>query len=304
MYMHKSQVVLQNSLSHATANKMDEFKSPLITVVIPNHNNSGFLIDCLESVLNQTYTNKEIILVDDGSTDKSLQVLLSYQDKIKLIATRNRGAAAARNTGILNAKGEFIAFLDSDDIWESDKLELQMDMILSGNYDLIYTSGIDFYTSGELGEISRPRYSGNCYKYFRKFPATEIIILGCNSALLRAELIKESGLFDESFQGAAEDWDFFRRYCRKARVAFSQNVLVKHRKHEGSIMTRPTLDWYLGNSKAIIKMFNDDPDIGFFERRSTWTKFQYSALKTFIKRRELKSAAKVLFREFFYIKLL
>ena len=282
---------------------MSEFKSPLISVVIPNHNNSGFLIECIESVLNQTYSNTEVIFIDDGSTDESLQILLPYQDRIKLIATKNRGAAAARNTGILNALGEFIAFLDSDDIWEPDKLELQMEMMLSGNFDLIYSSGIDFCTSGELGKISSPRFSGNCYKYFRKFPATEIITLGCNSALLRAELLKESGLFDESFQGAAEDWDFFRRYCRNARVAFLLNVLVKHRRHEGSIMTLPNLDWYLGNSKAIIKMFIDDPDISFFEKRSIWTRFQYSALKTFIKRRELKSAVKVLFREFFYIKL-
>ncbi len=282
---------------------MSGFKGPLISVVIPNYNNSGFLIECLESVLNQTYDNKEVILIDDGSTDESMQVLFPYQDRIRIIATENRGAAAARNTGILSAKGEFISFLDSDDVWESTKLELQIEMMLSGDYDLIYSSGIDFYTSGELGNVTNPRYSGNCYEYFRKFPATEIITLGCNSALLRATLLNESGLFDESFQGAAEDWDFFRRYCRKARVAFLLNVLVRHRRHEGSIMTRPTGDWYLGNSKAIRKMFIEDPDIGFFEKRSTWSKFQYSALKTFIKRREFKSATKVLFRGFFCTKL-
>ena len=296
-------MVLQNSLGLSIENNMSEAKNPLISVVIPNYNNSGFLIECLESVFNQTYENKEIILIDDGSTDESMQVLLPYQDRIKLLVTENRGAAAARNTGILNSKGEFIAFLDSDDIWESTKLTLQIEMMLSGNYDLIYTSSIDFYSSGELGKINSPRFSGYCYNYFRKFPATEIIMLGCNSALLRAELLKESGLFDESFLGAAEDWDFFRRYCRKAEVAFLPNVLVKHRKHEGSIMARPTLDWYLGNSKAIVKMFIDDPDINFFEKRNIWFKFQYSALKTFIKRREFESAAKVLFREFFYIKL-
>ena len=73
--MHKSQIVLQNSLLELIANEMNELADPLITVVIPNYNNSGFLIECLESVLNQTYGNKEIILIDDGSTDNSLQVV-------------------------------------------------------------------------------------------------------------------------------------------------------------------------------------------------------------------------------------
>lgn len=282
---------------------MSDPNIPLISVVIPNYNNSRFLIECLESVLTQTYKNIEIILVDDGSTDNSLQVLLSFQDRIELITTENRGPSAARNTGIMKAKGEFIAFLDSDDMWEPAKLKLQMEMMLGGDYDLIYCSGRDFFSTGVLGNLNRAQFSGNCYKYFKQYPASDIISLGCNTALLRVTRLRDSGLFDESFIGAGEDWDFFRRYCRKAKVGFLPNVLVKHRKHENSIMTRPTSDWYLGNSKAIVKMFNDDPDISFFEKRRIWTKFQYSALRTFIKRREIKSAVRVLFRGFFHIKL-
>lgn len=273
--------------------------SPLISVVIPNYNNGRFLNECLESVLNQTYKNVEIILIDDGSTDNSLEVLFSFQDRIKLIQTTNRGPSAARNTGISNARGEFVAFLDSDDMWEPTKLELQIEMMLGGNYDLIYCSGRDFSSIGVLGYLHKAQFSGNCYKYFKQYPASVIIALGCSSALLRVAPLSESGLFDETFLGAAEDWDFFRRYCRSARVGFLPNVMVKYRKHESSIMTRPTSDWYLGNSKAIMKMFKEDSSIKFFEKRSIWIKFQYSTLKTFIKRREIKSAVRVLFQGFF-----
>lgn len=283
--------------------RMKDSNFPLISVVIPNYNNGRFLIECLESVLIQTYENMEIILVDDGSTDNSLQVLHLYEDKIGLISTENRGASAARNTGILMAEGEFIAFLDSDDMWEPTKLELQMEMMIGGDYDLIYCSGRDFFSTGVDGNLNKAQFTGNCYKYFKQYPATDIITLGCNSALLRKATLRESGLFDESFLGAAEDWDFFRRYCRNAKVGFLPNVLVKHRKHESSIMARPTLDWYLGNSSAIVKMFNDDLEISFFEKRRIWAKFQYTALKTFIIRREIMLAVRVLFREFFFIKM-
>lgn len=201
---------------------MSEPNVPLISVVIPNYNNGPFLIECLESVLVQTYKNIEIILVDDGSTDNSLQVLLSFQDRISLITTENRGPSAARNTGILNAKGEFIAFLDSDDIWEPTKLKLQMEMMLGGDYDLIYCSSRDFFLTGVLGNLNRAQFTGNCYKYFKQYPASDIISLGCNSALLRVTILRESGLFDESFFGAGEDWDFSGVTVERLRLVFCQ----------------------------------------------------------------------------------
>ena len=155
---------------------MSEFKSPLISVVIPNHNNSGFLIECIESVLNQTYSNTEVIFIDDGSTDKSLQILLPYQDRIKLIATRNRGAAAARNTGILNALGEFIAFLEKSNVMTDERrLKGATNQWLSraiddGQMELVGGEKIGIRTkSGKaigLEDIMEEKYldlAGDCY---------------------------------------------------------------------------------------------------------------------------------------------
>lgn len=103
----------------------------LVTVIIPVYNTENFIISCLESVLNQTYKNFEVIVIDDGSTDSTLAVLNDYQCRYKIPNLRivhqiNSGPSAARNIGIQLAKGEYIAFLDSDDIWKSNKLEKQI----------------------------------------------------------------------------------------------------------------------------------------------------------------------------------
>jgi len=95
-----------------------------ISAIIPTYNRESFIVSALESVLQQTRQVDEIIVVDDGSTDNTEVLLRKYQDRIKYIKQNNAGPAAARNTGLLSSSGEYIAFLDSDDTWVSDKIEL------------------------------------------------------------------------------------------------------------------------------------------------------------------------------------
>lgn len=277
--------------------------TPLVSIVIPNYNCGDFLAECLDSVIAQDYRNLEIIVVDDGSTDNSKHVLISYIDRIRLISTANQGAAAARNVGISNAKGKFIAFLDSDDVWEPNKIDLQVKKMVAEGCDLIYCSGKDFNANEKSGKIIEAKYAGNCYPYFKEFPARSIIVLGCSGALLRSSLLQKSGYFDETFLGAAEDWDFFRRYCKYAKVDFLPLILVHYRRHEGSIMSRPTIDWYYGNAQAIINMFRDDSEIGFLEKRRIWAKFNLSALKTFIKCKEGNLAVTAFFGVFLPVRM-
>jgi glycosyltransferase involved in cell wall biosynthesis len=261
---------------------------PLVSILIPNYNGCEFLDDCLESALGQSYQNIEVIVVDDGSTDKSKEVLLKYENQIRIISTSNRGAAAARNRGIFKAKGEFIAFLDSDDTWTANKISLQMEKMLDDGCDLVYCSGSLMDRSGKRGSIIRARYSGDCYSYFKKFPTRAIIVLGCSGAMIRSSLLKITGNFDESFPGAAEDWDFFRRFCKHGIVGFVPEALINYRRHEKSITQRPLTDWYDGNAKAIRKMIAEDPKIRFLESRNIWTKFQLVALKTFFRNRDVR----------------
>ena len=268
----------------------NSFGSPLVSVVIPNYNCGDYIADCLESVIAQTYSNFEIIVIDDGSTDNSSQVLSNYVSRVQVIYTQNQGAATARNLGIASAKGEFIAFLDSDDIWAADKLERQMSLMLTGGNDLVYCSSREFYSDGTVGAIKIAQYRGSCYAYFKQFPTRAIIVQGCSGAVIRSSLLDISGEFDSAFLGAAEDWDFFRRYCRYAKVEYISDVLVHYRKHSSSIMSRPVFDWYSGNMKAVANMLADDVEIGLIEKRFIWIRFQYIALKEFLKIRHFRLA--------------
>jgi glycosyltransferase involved in cell wall biosynthesis len=256
----------------------------LVTVVIPNFNGAKYLNDSINSVLAQDYTNIEIVVVDDGSTDESLAILERYGTKITFIKQRNKGSGAARNAGINLASGEYIALLDSDDIWKDNKIRIQISLLENGDYDLVYCGGQEFSAKLEKGLIHVPQYSGDCYQYFRRFPTTGIIELGCSTAVFRASVLKCSGLFDESFMGAAEDWDFFRRYAKFAKVGFSPEVLVWYRKHADSITARALSDYYEGNRRAIINMFREDKEIGHFEKRRVWLKFHLMIIKSNLKK--------------------
>lgn len=256
---------------------------PLISIVIPNYNGVVFIAEALNSVFEQDYQNQEVIVVDDGSSDGSLELLRTYEGKIRLIETKNLGAAAARNAGLLAAKGELIAFLDSDDIWVANKLTLQLQKMVLEGADLVYCHGQEF---GNLTGPNMKRfalYSGNCYPLFKQNPGKAIIDMGPSTVLLRKDLLSLSGIFDTSFTGLAEDWDFFRRYCRIAKVNFCDEVLVKRRNHSNNLSGRSLQDFYDGNKRALLKMFAEDFAIGVVERRVIWIKFHIMSAKAFIK---------------------
>src|SRR4030065_572228 len=99
---------------------------PRVSVVIPCYNNISYLRECLDSVLNQTLTDYEVILIDDGSTDGTSEIIQSYLPRIKYLRQPNQGPAAARNAGIEAASGECIAFPEADDLWYPEKLEVQL----------------------------------------------------------------------------------------------------------------------------------------------------------------------------------
>ena len=123
---------------------MENKKRELISIIIPFYNQDLYFDNCIESALTQTYTNTEIIIVNDGSDkvfdDKLEKLQSNYPDKIKLLKQENKGAGAARNFGIENSKGEYIAFLDADDFWLPNKLEHQMSILKKNKIDFIHNS--------------------------------------------------------------------------------------------------------------------------------------------------------------------
>ena len=125
---------------------------PFFSILLPIYNREDFIAETLESVLNQSFQDWELVAVDDGSTDKSVRILEEYSDdRIKIIKQKNAGAGAARNTAISNAKGEYFAFLDSDDLWNPNHLELHHAAIVTSNYQkAFFRSFIAFIENGDI----------------------------------------------------------------------------------------------------------------------------------------------------------
>lgn len=138
-------------------------KNPLVSIIMPMYNAEKFIRQSIESVLKQTYTNWELLIIDDCSTDQSKKIVFEFINECKKIKylkhEENLGVAEARNTGINNSNGRFIAFLDTDDIWKSKKLEKQIKFMINNNYVFTYTSyGIVDSNNNKLGrQMNIPR---------------------------------------------------------------------------------------------------------------------------------------------------
>lgn len=134
---------------------------PFLSVIIPVYNVDSYLPECLDHVLNQTFTDFEIIAVDDGSTDSSPDILLTYakkDERLNVISQENRGLSEARNTGLRAARGEYVVFLDSDDYWgESDELTTLVEELVNGHVDLLFFDLIDFYLDGRREHLAHGR---------------------------------------------------------------------------------------------------------------------------------------------------
>lgn len=238
-----------------------------VSVIIPTYNREKYICSAIDSVLQQVYSCIEIIVIDDGSTDNTRKVLKKYSNKIKYVYIKNSGPANARNVGMRMAQGEFIAWLDSDDLYYPHKLELQLSVFNKlDDIDLVYTEfsgfnekgslgkkylkhyhsaayskGIQYdnifdqkYKSSELGIEHHKRhdtdiYSGNIYKkYFQN------IIVFTNSILFRKKILSQVGYQDEQF-GLFHDLEFVLRICKSHKVSFIDEPTYKLRYHSGQI---------------------------------------------------------------------
>lgn len=203
--------------------------SPLVSVLIPCHNNEAFVGEAIESALGQTYPNIEVIVVDDGSTDKSLQVIKNYRDQIKWHTGPNRGACAARNTAFSLSQGEFVQFLDADDILLPKKIEKQMPALLSGVADVVVCKGTLFGDGRPERPIKKPTPDPagiDPVEYVLKYP------IGTERPLYRRSFVEKVQGYREGLP-RAQDWDFNVRVAAAgARFSLVDEILVRHRHHD------------------------------------------------------------------------
>jgi glycosyltransferase involved in cell wall biosynthesis len=258
-------------------------KNKLVSVVIPNFNGAKFIAEAIDSVLAQTYEKFEIIVVNDGSTDNSLEILELFSDKITVIKSENYGAAHARNLGILHSKGEYISLLDADDFWHIQKLEKQIDLITSSNSDLVYCASNVIDADSHLLNVLRPEFSGDCYEQFKKFPTSAIVVAGCSSSLFRRKILAASGLFNPNVTPPSEDWDFFRRVSRSGKIDFLQEVLVTYRLHGNNISHQSIKTNFNGNKSALNQLICEDDEIKVIGKILLWSRLYFSYFKTFVK---------------------
>jgi len=212
-------------------------EKPVISVIIPTHNYSKFLPEAVESVLNQTFSDFELIIVDDGSSDDTAAVVEPYlrDCRVRYFYQDNKGLSAARNAGIKAAKGEFIALLDSDDVWMPTKLERQIQLFKDKpDVALVYCMVEHIDENGKaLPHISWPHKVGATYRDLMYMPW---VVGSGSSVLIRKSIFDEVGLFDEGMN-SVEDTNMWIRILRHHDSAYIDDVLVRIRKHLRSMQT-------------------------------------------------------------------
>jgi len=205
---------------------------PKVSVIIPSYNHVQYIRQCVDSVLAQTYQDIEIIVVDDGSTDGTVEILREYDDRIVLIEQTNRGTQAARNAAIRASSGEFIALLDSDDEWLPGKLQRQMPVLVE--HPEIGMAYGQAYTIDEQGVRLN---SGRAFGAPVSESAFEdILVLNpvpALTAVVRRSCLNDVGLFDESFIGAA-DWDLWLRIAHRWSIVCVEEPLALYRVHDSN----------------------------------------------------------------------
>ena len=260
---------------------------PLISVIIPNYNYARYLSVAISSVLSQTYPNIEIIVVNNGSTDNSIQVLRQFGSQIILLDQQNLGQSGARNSGLRAAQGDLIAFLDADDFWRNDKLEKQFRLITQET-ELVY-SGIARVRdeSGQTESLLLPQFKGDCRQYFTDLTAVSIVLSGESTSLFTRNLLNLVGTFDSELNSAS-GWDFFRRCSRFTMFDFVSEPLTNYRLHESN-MSNSSLSNIKDIRKAYSKLFADDKwCISDRQKKSISSGLELSFAKTHLKEKQFR----------------
>lgn len=207
---------------------------PLVSIILPTYNCAGFLPDSLGSILSQTFGSYEIIVVDDGSTDNTKEVLDPFMEKIRYIGLKqNKGLPIARNVGIQSALGSYIAFIDADDLWLPEKLQTDIECFrMYPEVGMVYSKHINVDEKGKIiNRGTRRRLpSGNIFIQLfsdQNFVTTSTVVV-------KKDVFETTGLFDEQFFNC-QDWDMWLRIAFYFKVAGINKFLVKYRHNPNSL---------------------------------------------------------------------
>ena len=236
---------------------------PKASVIIPAYNDGHVIHRSIESAINQSYTNVEIIVIDDGSTDDTRSVVKQYEEVNLLCHKENLGGSAARNSGIREASGDYLAFLDADDEWKREKLETQIDYMLNREFDISYTPVI--HKRSESPSRLRKMFSNLLFQddnqsksleggseLIPKVLNMEFDLGGSSTLVVSSDIVNEVGGFDPEFP-RHQDWEFLIRLLKKSQIGFLDEPLVI-KYDTGS----PPADKVADAKKLLFEKFSDE----------------------------------------------
>lgn len=229
---------------------------PTVSIIIPTFNRAGMLKQAVESVLAQDFKDFELIVVDDGSTDNTLATLRSYPI-VSVVQQPHSGVSAARNTGIKTAAGSFIAFLDSDDLWLSQKLSVQTAFFRKHPDSLICQTEEIWIRNGKRVNAKKrhKKRSGIIFEH-----AVALCLVSPSAVMMRKDLFDVVGLFDESLP-ACEDYDLWLRIgCRFPIHLIDRPLVVKRGGHKDQLSQSPGLDRF--RIQALKNILESPPEGG------------------------------------------
>jgi glycosyltransferase involved in cell wall biosynthesis len=225
-----------------------------VSVIIPTFNRAKTLKEAIDSVFSQRYDDFELIVVDDGSTDETRETIASYLPRLKYLYQEQSGVSAARNRGVMHARGDCFAFLDSDDLWLPDKLWLQMKFMEDHPEALIcYTEEIWIRRGVRVNPMKKHRkYSGMIFEH-----CLPLCIVSPSSVLIARSLIEEVGGFDEEFE-VCEDYDLWLRISARYPVYLIETPLIVKRGGHADQLSKKMSGQDRFRIRALVKLLEGD----------------------------------------------
>ena len=195
-----------------------------VSVIIPTYNRVNFLSACIESVLKQSLPVDEIILVDNNSTDGTVNYVRDNFSKVKVLVEKKRGVSSARNLGIINSKNNWIAFLDSDDEWMKDKIKKQVEFIKKLNHRISFVHTNEKGMRNKIHLNQKKKHAKKGGHIFQD--CLDICKISPSSTLIKKSLFEQYGLFNTKFK-VCEDYELWLRFTSKIEIGYIDEVLIK-----------------------------------------------------------------------------
>jgi glycosyltransferase involved in cell wall biosynthesis len=271
-----------------------------VSVVIPTYNRANLISEAIQSILDQTFQDYEIIIVDDGSTDNTKEIVQNFKNsRLRYICQRNSGVSVAQNTGTKLASGEYIAFLGSDDMLMRDALKKAVD-ILDAHPEVAFSYGQAYHMDeyGRILSLFTPTCKHSCIRDGRDEIKELMFCTHISAATIRRSCFDEIGGFNPAF-GVSEDLEMWIRLAKKWPVAYIAEPLIKYRVHANSIMRRINVHELERNKKLVLEVIFNDKNIGplfYYLRNKAYSNLYLELADTAYSRREMKKARNYLFQ--------